>query len=333
MEQVKCTGPAEAKALIHQVVATTQEKGGVQDVYCVACGGSRGCFYPMVYFFQQEAESFRCALYSSNEFVHAAPKALGEHSVVFLMSLSGGTPETVAAAKLAKERGATVVALCAKHGVPLEEAADFCAIYRIELDNIYSEVNQSVILNLAFEFLQQTEGYLYYNQAIDGIGKIDLMCEKATRQIRPRAVEWGEEMKDEPVIYTLASGPSAFVAYIQSICMFMEMEWVNSSSIHCGEFFHGPFEITDRNIPFMLFMSDGKTRPLDERALNFLRNYAQKFEVIDAKELGVNIMPDEVVEYFNPILHWVIGLEYAEGLAKAKKHPLMQRRYLGKVMY
>lgn len=333
MDQIKCTTPAEAKKLIAQVVAAANEKGGIKNVFCVACGGSRGCFYPMVYFLRQESETITCDLYSSNEFVHAAPKALGAQSIVFVMSLGGSTPETVEAAKLAKQRGATVVALCAKHGVPLEQVSDFSVIYRIELDNVYEEVNQSIILNLAFELLQQTEGYRYYEQAMEGIGKIGTMCAKAAAQVRPRALAWGEEMKNEPVIYSMASGPSTMVAYIQSICMFMEMEWVHSNSIHCGEYFHGPFEVTDKNVPFMLFMSDSRTRPLDERALRFLRTYGEKIEVVDAKELGINIMPDEVVEYFNPILHWVVGLEYAEGLAKAKKHPLMQRRYLGKVAY
>lgn len=326
--------PAETKELVSKIISTANEKGGIRNVFCVACGGSRGCFYPMVYFLNQEATEFYCALYSSNEFVHAAPKGLGKNSVVFVMSLGGGTKETVEAAKTAKKAGATVVALCAKHGVPLETESDFSALYRIELDNIYSEVNQSVVLNLAFELLEQTEGYAYYEQAMEGLSKIDLMCGKAAEQIRPRALAWGEEMKDEKVIYTLGSGPSAMVAYIQSICMFMEMEWVHSSSIHSGEYFHGPFEITDKTVPFMLFMSDGKTRPLDERALDFLNVYGgDKVEVVDTKELGINIIPDEVVEYFNPILHWSVGLEYAEGLAKAKKHPLMQRRYLGKVPY
>ena len=333
MKQNKCTSPADAKVLISKAVAAVNENGGIKNVYCVACGGSMGCFYPKTYFLQQEAENIPCESISSNEFAHAAPKALGPQSIVFVMSLGGGTKETVAAAKLAKERGAVVVALCAKEDAPLAKAADLTAIYRIELDNIYEETNQAVILSLAFELLQQTEGYRYYEQAIDGMGKLALMCGKAARQVRPRAAVWGEEMKDEPIIYTMGSGPSAMVAYIQSICMFMEMEWVHSNNIHTGEFFHGPFEVTDKNVPFMLFMSDSRTRPLDERALRFLLKYGKKIEVVDTKEFGINIIPDEVVEYFNPILHWVLGLEYAEGLAQAKKHPLMQRRYIGKVDY
>lgn len=67
----------------------------------------------------------------------------------------------------------------------------------------------------------------------------------------------------------MASGAGYGAAYMQSICIFMEMQWIHSSSIHSGEFFHGPFEITDKEVPFVLQVSEGTNRPLDERALKF----------------------------------------------------------------
>lgn len=333
MEKSITTKPEEIKKIVADVIAAQKEKGGVRNIFLCACGGSLGCFYPFNYLFKQLATSISCDSVSSNEFVHATPKSLGKNSVVFAMSLAGGTTETVQAAKVAKEAGATVVVLTAKEDAPLKEHCDYAVHYRIELDNVYDETNQALILNLAFEMLHQTEGFEYYEDAMDGMAKINTMCGSAAQKVKKRAEAWGRAMKEEPVIYTMGSGPSAFVAYIQSICMFMEMEWVNSASIHTGEYFHGPFEITDQNTPFMLFMSEGRTRPLDERALRFLERYAKKIEVLDAKELGVNIIKDTVAEFFNPVLHWTIGLEYAEGLAKAKQHPLMMRRYLGKVAY
>lgn len=46
-----------------------------------------------------------------------------------------------------------------------------------------------------------------------------------------------------------------------------------------------PFEITDANRPFMIQISEGSTRELDERALKFLHTYAKRIEVLDAKNL------------------------------------------------
>lgn len=56
----------------------------------------------------------------------------------------------------------------------------------------------------------------------------------------------------------------------------MEMQWMNSGSFHDGEFFHGPFEITDKDVPFILLMNDGRTHAMDSRALTFLERFEQK---------------------------------------------------------
>lgn len=332
-ELANVTTLEEIREMIAKVVAEKKEKGGIKNVYCLACGGSYASFYPMEYFLKNEASDLPVHSVSGNEFVHATPKALGENTVVFAMSLAGGTKETVAAAKKAKEAGAAVIALCSKHEAPLAEAADYTVIYRIDIGYPVDEQNQYKILALAVELLNQTEGYEYYDKMLDGFSRISGICENAVKQVKAGAMEFGEKYKDEPIIYTMGSGASARVAYMQAICMFMEMEWVHSSAIHTGEYFHGPFEITDTQTPFMLFMSEGKTRPLDERALKFLRGYAEKIIVVDSKEYGINTIEDEVIEYFNPILHWALALEYSEGLAQAKKHPLLMRRYMYKVEY
>ena len=48
--------------------------------------------------------------------------------------------------------------------------------------------------------------------------------------------------------------------------------------------------------PFMIQISEGSTRVLDERALRFLRTYAKRIEVLDAKELGLDAIHDTVHE-------------------------------------
>ena len=67
----------------------------------------------------------------------------------------------------------------------------------------------------------------------------------------------------------MSSGATHEVAYSTSICLMMEMQWIHSGTFHSGEFFHGPFEITDKDVPFILLMNDGRTRQMDARALTF----------------------------------------------------------------
>ena len=100
-----------------------------------------------------------------------------------------------------------------------------------------------------------------------------------------------------------------------------------------GEFFHGPFEVTDANTPFVIQISEGTTRALDERCLKFLHTYAKRIEVLDAKELGLSTIDASVVDYFNHSLFNNVYPIYNHALAEARQHPLTTRRYMWKVEY
>ena len=330
---MKVTNLAEVKEMITRVVKAGETNGGFTNVVFLACGGSHACFGIGEYFLRKESKKLSVYNITANEFNCVQPASFGKQSLVFCMSLSGKTPETLNAAKLAKEKGATVVALVAEEDAPLAAVADEVAYYGIEIGNTADVQNQYVVLALANEFLNQTEGYDKYDDMMTGFSRIIDVCENAKKKVQKRAMQFGVDHKDEPVVYTLGSGPNYDVAYMMSICMLMEMEWVHSSSIHCAEFFHGPFEVTDPDVPFIVFEGVGPTRCLDERALRFVRNYGKKLTLIDAKELGIDTLDETVVEFFCPVLLWTVALEYSEGLAQAKKHPLLMRRYMGKVEY
>ena len=329
---MRVTDLNDAKALISGILAERKEP--FTNVVFLACGGSHACFGIGEYFLRKEAKKVSVYNITANEFNCVQPAVFGENSLVFCMSLSGGTPETVNAAKLAKERGASVIALVAEEDTKLAQYADAVAYYGIEIGNKANVQNQYVILALAVEFLQQTEGSALYDEMITGFDRIVEVCENAKKKVQKRAKQFGADHKDEPVVYTLGSGANYEVAYMMSICMLMEMEWVHSSSIHAAEFFHGPFELVDKDVPYLLLMSDGPTRPMDSRALTFLQRFDAKVTVVDAKDYGLSSAIDKsVVEFFNPMLITGVLRVYAEQLAIVRNHPLTMRRYMWKLEY
>ena len=132
----------------------------------------------------------------------------------------------------------------------------------------------------------------------------------------------------------MSSGATAMVAYSFSMFLMMEMQWIPSSSFNCGEFFHGPFELVDKDVPYLLLMNDGPTRAMDARAMTFLQRFDAKLTVVDAKDFGLaNVVSSSVIEYFNPILLSGVLRMYAEQLAEERKHPLTMRRYMWKLEY
>ncbi len=331
---------ADIKNIIAEILEAKKSKGGVKNLYFVGCGGSLGALYPAKTFMEKECASIKSTWINSNEFVHSTPRDFGENSIICLACHKGNTPETIEAAKLGKEKGAAVIVLTWLEESEIIEFGDYIIRYAFDAspDHLKGDIDYAgektiCALLVAVELTAQTEGYENYDKFQEGLGMISNIIKNARAHVAERALEFAETYKNDPVIYTMGSGAAYGAAYMESICIFMEMQWLDSSSIHTGEYFHGPFEITDANRPFMLQISEGSTRPLDERALKFLRTYAKRIEVLDAKELGLSTIDASVVDYFNHSLFNNVYPIYNHALAEKREHPLVTRRYMWKVEY
>lgn len=323
----------EIKSVVEQIVNERMNEGGIQNVYFAACGGSLGSFYPAKVFLESEAKQLRTGWFNSSEFVHNTPARLDKNSVLVVASHRGNTPETIEAAKIARKAGARVIGLTWIPESDLPKSCDFVLGYTFGDGKDIAGEKTMVSLRIAVELLKKIEDYEHYSSFYDGVSKIDGIVKQACVKVRQRAEAFAENCKDDKIIYTMGSGASWGSAYIECICILMEMQWINSSCINCGEYFHGPFEITDANTSFIIQVAEGKTRPLDERALTFLERYARRFEVLDAKELGISTIDTRVVDYFNHSLFNNVYNVYNHKLADARQHPLTTRRYMWKVKY
>lgn len=322
------------QGIISEIIRDKKSEGGINSICFIACGGSYAGFFPANYLIDRESKTLKTAMYTSNEFVHAAPKSCGKNTIAVVCSMRG-TKETGEAAKVAKEMGATTVALYVEESY-MTEISDYKIQYEsIALDETAVEnVNSSLALNFAFELLHQLEGYEYYLDAMNGFAIVDDIYRHAVKYCTPRAAKFAEECKDDETIYVIGGGPSMGSAYIFSICNLMEMQWVHSPTVNTGELLHGPFEAVDKNLAMVVLLSEGRTRPVDMRAMKFLETYGERLFVIDAKDLGINRISDNVSEYFNHLIFSsILNNVYLRELSYAKKHNYMNRRYMWKVEY
>ncbi len=314
-------------------------KKEIKDVYFVACGGSLASLYSPHYLLRCESANVDSTLMNANEFVHATPARVNENAVVITCSLSG-TPETIEATKVAKKLKATTIAISSNPNSPLFEYADYKFIEGrsgSEASDPDGKVDattkgEALALRFCFELLRIRDKYKNYKYAIEGFTMLDGICKRAEKKVRGLALKFGEEHKYDDTIYTMGSGALISKAYSLSICIFMEMEWLHSFHIHTDEFFNGPFEMVERDRPFVIFMSAGKTRKMDERALKFLRRHCDRVTIIDVMELGVSFIHQDVEEYFSAIVCNAM-YTYASALATCKCHPIPERRYMHKFEY
>ena len=290
--------------------------------------------FPAKYFMDRNAKTLRSSIHTANEFNYSTPVSCDETAIVVTCSLSGGTPEAVAATKKARELGASVVSVTINPESPLATNAEYQIIHGFYANYAAKMEKMGNVLAFACEVLNAYEGYADYDAMQDGFAKIYDLIENAVSTLTPTAKKFADSYADDPMIYVMGSGAAQMSAYSFSMFLLMEMQWIPSSYFNAGEFFHGPFELVDKDVPYLLLMSDGPTRPMDSRALTFLQRFDAKVTVVDAKDYGLSSAIDKsVVEFFNPMLITGVLRVYAEQLAIVRNHPLTMRRYMWKLEY
>ncbi|OLS35424.1 SIS domain-containing protein [Bacillus sp. MRMR6] len=320
------------KPIISEIKQKIESAGGLKAVYFVACGGSQAAIYPANYLIQSEAKNIATAIYNSNEFVHATPASLNEQTICIICSLNA-TPETVEAVKVANAKGAITIAMTGSPDTLMAQNGQYKVVYSNGDNQVYSQANQALALKLGFEILHQFENYEKYDAAMSAYDKIDAIVEHGKVNLLPQAQQFAKKFKKDEVFYVLGSGPLFGTAYTMACCHFMEMQWKHAITLNSGEYFHGPFETTDKEVALVLLKSVGRTRPMDDRVETFLKEYAERYIIIDAEEIGLNQIDSSVAEFFNSVVMIPIERFFVYQMSLANNHPMEDRRYMWKVAY
>ena len=270
---------------------------------------------------------------TGNEFMYDTPKSLNEQSLVISCSHSGNTPETVAATKLAREKGAMTIALSNAEGSPLWNAAQCPVHYDWGKEVSDSDKNKGILYGLLFHLLKVLAPSEKWDVCLKELDKLSELSGKAKELYQEKAERWAKENKREKLIYTIGSGINYGEVYSTAMCWFMEMQWIHSGCIHSGEYFHGPFEVTDYDVPFLLVKSIGNTRFLDQRVEDFSKKYSDKMLILDQEDLPLAGVADEAKPYIAAILSGVVIRQFVEAIAFERGHSLDVRRYMWHMEY
>ncbi len=318
---------------IQAALTAVARRKELANVFFVACGGSFAQMHAPKYVLDRESTTLSSETYNAAEFVVRDLPRLGPSSVVFLCSSSGNTPETVAAARFARSRGAYTVGLTTKPECELAQAVDSTVTYLSRPAEANADSAGAALLRLAFGLLRDREGNRKHDALATSLAALPGLVAQAQAEHAEAALRWANAVKREPVIYTMASGPNYGVAYAFAICILQEMQWIHTQAIHAGEYFHGPFEITDDAVPFILLLGHGACRKLDQRALDFTRKFTDKILTIDVEALGLPGIAPEVLEFLQPLVLQPLLRTYAIRLSESRGHPLTVRRYMWAMEY
>lgn len=329
-------GLQEVNEVMAKAKADLDANGGLKQVVFVACGGSLGSSIPARFLLNQES-SLRVQGYNSSEFVNCTPRNIDKNTLVIGTSTKA-TPETVEAIKVAKEKGAVTIGLTGFCDSLTAQAADYYVVYHHK-DEWYTDPSlihcnsMGTALKIGFWLLKEYDNYANYDKALEGFELLPEIYGAAYQATKPLAVEFGMTYQNDTVWNVMASGTAWETAYADAFCFFQEMQTVHCVPIHSGEYFHGAFETTDKDLAILLWKSVGRTRPVDERAERFLNQFGGHHWVFDAADYGLDRIDPSVAEYFNANLMHPISKQLISGMADIRMHPMSYRRYMWKFEY
>src|SRR5690606_41013205 len=113
---------------------------------------------------------------------------------------------------------------------------------------------------LAAGILDDIDGTSLADIASDAVAKLPELAPAVRTAHADAADDWAFKNRREELIYTMAAGSNYGAAYSFAICLLQEMQWVHSAAIHAGEYFHGPFELTDFDVPFIALVRSEERR-------------------------------------------------------------------------
>lgn len=321
----------DAKTAIKQV---KEKNGDIRQIYWVACGGSLVDLYPAHCMVMAESMLVESGLYTSREFILAAPKKLGKSSLVVLCSHSGGTKETLDAAELALAKGAAVITMTHAPGSKADSGKWISWVYPWGDDQKTCDIPSGISLSIAAELLASQEEFQAYDALMEGIGRMDAIVAAAKEKVNAELCDrFAALCKEHDFLYILGSGSTFSQTYGFAICSLMEMQWQHCAYLHSGEYFHGPFEVTEKGVFYFLQKSSGKCRPMDERAEDFLKTHTDALMVLDAMEYGMDSIDPAVRDYLDPVMFYAMNCELRSARGRVFDHDVDYRRYMGKVPY
>lgn len=297
-------------------------KEGVRNVFFVGAGASLMNSYPAHYLLYRTLE-IPVFQVQSDELNYGRPLALGKGSLVIVASYTGTTKETVAAAKLARDSGAFVLAVGEAHS-PLSKLGTLS----IEGTTDVAELLASYVLCEALG----VEG-INYEDVYEAFRAIPQAFLQTVEETEPHVHDMAVALQDEPIIFVLGSGPSYGWAYGLAMSYLQEMQWMQAVSFNSGEFFQGAFEMVTGDTAVINILGEDPSRPLAERAQKFLDIHTRKGHKLDVVDFSLPGIAPSMRGMVSPLVLSRVVKRVAQHLESVRGHNWDQRRYMGRINY
>lgn len=253
-------------------------------------------------------------------------RRITKKSVVVFSSVSGNTAEMVAAMETLKREGVTTIGFVDVADSPLAKDATHCITYPENEQLKFSMVADRFMEN-AGQFPQYEEYYAQLDANLaEGLASVAVASDEFAR-------DFAQEHHDDPIHYFVGAGGQYGSTYSYAMCYWEEQHWLRTKSIHAAEFFHGMFEVVDRDTNVTVFLGEDAERPLAERVAKFLPKVCARYTLIDSKDYELKGISSEYRGYLSHLVTHQVTNRIDIHIERINCHPMEIRRYYRQLAY
>jgi len=226
-----------------------------QRIILIGCGTSWHAALVAEYLIEEYARIPVEVEYSS-EFRYRNP-ILGSNDVVIAISQSGETADTLAALKMAKEKGATILGICNVVGSSIARETDG-GVYthagvEIGVASTKAFTAQVTVLTLLAIKLAKEKGQISSGLYLNLISELAEIPEKVQSILvkHPHIKEVAAKYKDAINALYLGRG-ALFPVALEGALKLKEISYMHAEGYAAGEMKHGPIALVDDNLPVVV---------------------------------------------------------------------------------
>ena len=283
-----------------------------QRIIILGCGTSWHAGLVAEYIFEDLARIPVEVEYAS-EFRYRNP-IITEKDVVIAISQSGETADTLAAIKLAKERGATIFGVCNVVGSSIARETHAGAYTHagpeIGVASTKAFTSQVAVLSLIAIKLAHKKGLLkesYYHRLLSELNEIP---NKITHMLKSDAQsrKIAELFKDAPNFLYLGRGYNFPVA-LEGALKLKEISYIHAEGYPAAEMKHGPIALIDENMPVVVIApKSGQYEKIVSNIQEVKARDGKVIAIVNNGDSEIGRMADYVIEVedtlevFSPLL-------------------------------
>lgn len=309
-------------------------RDGITNLHLLGTGGVALLLQPAVQLLRRQS-TFPVFADSVSELMAAGSVNLNAGSLVFLVSLSGTTKESVAFLDFAKARGARVVTMVGHVDTPLGRGGDHVLVnYAADDTSSESFYIQSLLVALSImNHRGELGGIGDYAGLIEGMKAVPQSLLAVKEMMEPKADAFAKIIAASDWHIFTGAGNVWPEAYYYGMCILEEMQWIKTRPVHASDFFHGTLELVEKGVSVILFKGEDDCRPLADRVERFVPAVGGALTVLDTSDYPTPDLSPALRALLAPALLATLLERISAHLEILRDHPLTTRRYYRRVEY